>query len=87
MSNQAIITADNKPNRKIKLLEHNWLIFEENEKLWAAHFCSGNTKRKPWFNQAINLKTNSSENTTCNACGNEIPNSLLMILKISNLSI
>lgn len=77
--------------RKIKFLdkESNWLVFEEDEKLYATHFCNGgaNTphaqagiKQTPFFHKAVNLETSEK----CAACQEDIPKHLLMIVKVAN---
>ena len=76
--------------RKIKFLdESNWLVFEEDEKLFATHFCSGGKdtphaqqgiKQNPWFHKAVDL----AKSEKCAACEEDIPKHLLMLVKIAN---
>jgi len=74
--------------RTIKFLEGNWLVFEENDKLWVCHFCSGGDtphakqgiKQNSWFHKAVDVEKNNK----CAACQEEIPKNLFMLVKVSN---
>jgi hypothetical protein len=80
--------------RKIKFVKDNWLVFEEADKLWAAHFCAGTEeyqkkysqlgiKRGPWFHDAVDVEVSDS----CPACNEEVPKHFLMVAKIGNVDL
>lgn len=76
--------------RKIKFLQDNWLVFEENEKLYATHFCNGGPKTNhaqqgikqvPWFHKAVDVEKADK----CELCEELIPKNLFMLVKVSNV--
>lgn len=80
---------EEKGPRKIKFLEGNWLVFEENSKLFATHFCNGGAKtphsqrgikQTPWFHKAVDIEKSDK----CEACEEDIPKNLFMLVKVSN---
>ena len=77
---------------KMKFLEGNWMVFEKNERLWAAHFCSGKKdspqaqagiKQAPWFHKAVDIEKSDK----CAACEEEVPKHLFMAIKINNVTL
>jgi len=73
--------------RKLKMVEGNWFVFEEDEKLWLSHFCSGKPnpyekeQRAPWFHRGENVEKTDK----CSSCDEEIPKNLYMMVKINNV--
>jgi len=76
-----------KSPRKLKMISDNWLVFEEDDKLWLSHFCSGKPspyekkQRTPWFHKGENVEKTDK----CSSCEEEIPKNLYMMAKVNNV--
>jgi len=77
-----------KGKRKLKMVgENGWAVFEEDDKIWLSHFCSGKPnpyekeKRAPWFHRGEDV----DKTDKCSSCEQEIPKNLLMMAKINNV--
>ena len=72
--------------KKVKMADGKWILFEEDEKLWVSHFCSGKPginareRSKPWFHKAVDTE----KETKCPACDTEVPNNLKMVIELKN---
>ena len=74
--------------RKLKMVgENGWAVFEEDDKIWLSHFCSGKPnpyekeQRAPWFHRGEDV----DKTDKCSSCEQEIPKNLLMMAKINNV--
>jgi hypothetical protein len=77
----------------------NWLVFEEDKQTGIVHFCKGNPNESPDALNKIRLpgqyntvgwgewKKNQEVKPYCEACKEEIPKAILMMMTITNIKI